>query len=51
VSLGEPRLSDGPTGVRGLTFTGGRPVALSVLGPTPARGLGDVRATLDVPVR
>jgi len=51
VSLGEPRLSNGPTGVRGLTFTGGRTVALSVRVPTPARGLGDGRATLDVPVR
>ncbi|GAA1649557.1 glycoside hydrolase family 3 C-terminal domain-containing protein [Nonomuraea maheshkhaliensis] len=28
IGLGEMRMSDGPTGVRGLTFTGGRTVAL-----------------------
>src|SRR5579859_7112769 len=28
VGLGEVRLSDGPTGVRGLKFSGGRTVAL-----------------------
>ncbi len=28
IELGEVRLSDGPTGVRGLKFSGGRTVAL-----------------------
>jgi beta-glucosidase len=28
IGLGEVRLSDGPTGVRGLKFSGGRTVAL-----------------------